>query len=181
MATIGKQFEQAIKENTPDEYLYYRLKDPAGAFGNNSSLRFSQKNPFDAMIFDPVCGLLYALELKTVSGKSISFERTKEEHGEIHVHQICGLQQWGKYDRVISGFIIEFRGLEKTIFLDIDTFTELSTSIDKKSFNLKDLDSRGLRYTIIDQHKLRTRYRYDMEKFLLASRDNYKEKEILYE
>ncbi len=178
---VGKQFEQAIKENTPSEYLYYRLKDPAGAFGNNGNLRFSQKNPFDAIIFDPQCGFLFALELKTVSGKSISFERTKEEHGEIHLHQIQGLQQWGKYNRVIAGFIIEFRGLERTIFLDIDAFTELSTIVDKKSFNINDLDSNGLQYTEIDQQKLRTRYKYDMEKLLSGFRDNYKVKENIDE
>lgn len=166
MGNVGKDFEAAIRKSVPEWCLYYKLPDQAAAFGQTSGLRFSKKNPFDAILFNPRTRTLYAVELKTVAGKSISFERTKDETGVIHKHQIDGLLEWSKYDGVVAGFIIEFRQEETTVFLDIKTFTELSSSVDKKSFNLSDLDAHALQYTVIEQQKLRTRYRYDIEKFL---------------
>lgn len=166
MPNAGKQFETAIKSACPDGILIYRLKDPAGAFGGSSSLRFSNRNPFDFLMFDPSKRILYALELKTVSGKSISFERTAEDHGEIHRHQIDGLKEWGAYGGVIAGFIIEFRELETTVFLHIDGFCSMAAQLRKKSFRLEDLDRLGIPYLVIPQEKKRTRYRYDIAAFL---------------
>lgn len=160
MASVGKQFEQAIKESVSDEYLIYRLPDPASAFGQGTNLRFSKKNPFDFIIWNPKTKTLFALELKTVAGKSISFEREKSDNGVIHKHQIDGLREWAKYDGIVAGFVIEFRENETTVFLDIDSFDRLEKAINKKSFNMGDLDE--LSYTIIPQKKMRTRYKYDL-------------------
>ena len=166
MANPGKVFEADLKASIPDGVLIYRLPDPAAAFGGSGNLRFSKKNPFDFIIWNPERMYLYALELKSVSGKSVSFERTKEDNGIIHKHQIDGLTEWSQYDRVVAGFIIEFRNEETTMFLNIDTFHELEKVIDKKSFHRGDLDAHGLPYAIIPQKKLRVHNRYDMEKFL---------------
>lgn len=163
---LGKVFEEQIKKYTPDGILVYRLGDAAQSFGGGSAgLRFSNKNPFDYMMWHPDRRTLFALELKTVSGKSISFERTKQDKGEIHYHQIRGLNEWNSYDGTICGFIIEFRQLETTVFLDINHFNRLVDSIPKKSFNMDDLNQNEVPYFVIPQEKLRTRYRYDMEKF----------------
>ena len=117
-------------------------------------------------MWDSVGRILFALELKTVKGKSISFERTKDDHGEIHKHQIEGLTEWAKYDGVISGFIIEFRQIEKTIFLEIDDFNKLIELISKKSFTIKDLENNNIPYIVIGQEKARTRYTYDIDNFI---------------
>lgn len=165
-SNIGKVFEQQIKKSVPEYALAYRLQDSTGSFGG-SNLRFSNKNPFDFLIWDSKRRILYALELKSVSGRSISFERSKEERGEIHYHQIQGLLEWSKYDWTVCGLLIEFREAETTIFLDVGEFMRLSDSISKKSFNLKDLAS--YRHVVVPQTKHRTRYTYDIEYLLSAS------------
>lgn len=165
---IGKVFESQIKKSTPDYALLYRLPDSAQSFGGGN-LRFSNRNPFDFLLWDSIKHKLYAMEMKTVSGKSISFERNKQEKGEIHFHQINGLNDWNKFDGITCGFVIEFRQLEKTIFLEISEFNKLISAITKKSFNFNDLAENNISYIVIRQEKSRTRYIYDIDTFL---RDN---------
>ena len=165
---IGKIFESQIKKSVPDYALLYRLPDSAQSFGGGN-LRFSNRNPFDFLLWDSIKHKLYAMEMKTVSGKSISFERNKQEKGEIHFHQINGLNDWNKFDGITCGFVIEFRQLEKTIFLEISEFNKLISVITKKSFNFNDLTENDISYIVIKQEKSRTRYIYDIDTFL---RDN---------
>lgn len=169
---IGKVFEEQLKKSAPPYSLLYRLPDSAQSFGGSSLLRFSSKNPFDFLLWDSIGHILYALEAKTVSGKSISFERTKDDKGEIHIHQIDGLNAWQKYNGIIAGFIIEFRALEKTVFITIENFNKIMVSINKKSFTLKDLDDNEITYFIIPQKKARTRFTYDLDCLLIEMRKN---------
>ena len=109
--------------------------------------------------------ILFCLELKTVSGKSISFERTKNDKGIIHLYQIDSLKKLGKYKNVVSGLIIDFRKTDDTYFLNIKDWDNLINSITKKSFNKDDL----LKYTIpilIKKEKLRVNYRYNIDFFI---------------
>lgn len=168
MVNIGKIFEQQIKKSIPDYILLYRLPDSAESFNRSSTLRFSRKNPFDYIMWDSNAKVLYALELKTVKGKSISFERDVCDKGEIHIHQINGLREWDKYDGVICGFIIEFRELEKTIFLTINDFDRLISIIQKKSFNFDDLNKNEIQYIIIPQTKQKKYFLYDIKEMLCA-------------
>lgn len=162
----GKRFEADFKKSVPSYALLYRISDSAQAFGGSSNLRFSSKNPFDYLIWNSKRYILYALELKTVAGKAISFERSKEESGEIHWHQVEGLNKWNRYDGIICGFIIEFRKIEKTVFIDISDFNKLINTITKKSFNFDDLDNHKINYVIIGQEKVRTHYKYKVDEFL---------------
>ena len=164
----GKRFEADFKKSVPSYALLYRLPDSAQAFGGSSNLRFSSKNPFDYLMWDSKKHILYALELKTVAGKAISFERSKDESREIHWHQIEGLNKWNKYDGIVCGFIIEFRKIEKTVFIDISDFNELMNTITKKSFNFDDLNNHKINYVVIGQDKVRTRYRYGVDEFLMS-------------
>lgn len=166
MKNQGKIFEQAIKESVPDYALFYRLPDPAQSFGGGKKTRFSRHNPFDFLIWNPKNRTLFALEAKTVNGKSISFEREKCDHGEIHHYQITGLNEWSKYEGVVAGFIIEFREIETTVFIRINDFNKLLDSIDKKSFNYGDLEKYKLPFVVIQQLKKRTRYSYNIENLL---------------
>lgn len=179
MPNIGKIFETQWKVSTPSYALLYRLPDSAQAFGGNNNLRFSSKPPFDYLMWDSKKHILYALELKTVAGKAISFERSKEENREIHWHQIEGLNKWNKYDGIICGFVIEFRMIEKTVFIDIGDFNKLINVIIKKSFNFDDLDKYNIRYVTIGQTKARTRYTYDIDSFL--KNQEQLEEEKIYE
>lgn len=169
---VGKQFELNFKKSVPEYVLLYRLPDSAQSFGTNSNLRFSRKNPFDYLMWDSHNHVLYALELKTVKGISISFEKDtenkdgKKNSREIHLHQIKGLNEWNKYDGIICGFVIEFRQITTTIFLEIESFNQLIKQITKTSFNYNNVVQSGLPYTIIPQKKKRTQYRYEIEKML---------------
>lgn len=139
-------------------------------------MRFSAKNPFDFLLWDSKRHILYALEAKTVAGKSISFERSKEDSGVIHIHQINGLNAWNRYDGITCGFLIEFREIETTIFLNIENMNRLMLSLKKKSFTIKDLEENSIPFCIIPQKKKRTRYTYDLDYFL--SKDNLIKQEI---
>lgn len=163
----GKVFEEQIKKSVPDYVLLYRIPDSAQSFGHTDYLRFSAKNPFDYLLWDSKKHILYALELKSMDGKSISFDRSpSDKGGKIHYHQILGLNNWSKYDGIICGFLIEFRQIETTIFLEISEFNRLIGIIPKKSFNFDDLEKCGIDYTIVEQQKARTRYTYNIEKLL---------------
>ena len=86
---VGKNFEENWKKSIPKYIWNYRPPDQAQSFNSNkdeSKLRFSAKSPCDCFIFDG--NMLYTLELKTVGTNSISFERTKNDKGIIHKHQI---------------------------------------------------------------------------------------------
>lgn len=168
---VGKQFEDDWKRSVPEYALIYRLPDSAQSFGRSDRLRFSAKPPFDFLMWDSRKYVLYALELKTVSGKSISFERTKEDKGAIHHHQIKGLNEWNEYNGIICGIVINFRGAEKTVFIEITEFNKLISATEKKSFSLDDLDRYGVRHIVIEQTKMRTRYKYDIDKFLKGGTD----------
>ncbi len=164
----GKIFERAFAQSVPDYALLYRLPDPAQSFGGGNNIRFSRTNPFDFILFDSRARTLFAIETKTVAGKSISFERTKFERAEIHYSQIQGLNDWNVYDGVVGCFVIEFRGIEKTVLIDIDNFNKLIDKIEKKSFNFNDLAECGINYYVIPQTKKRTQFTYDVDAVLLA-------------
>lgn len=166
MKNEGKRFEEDIKKSVPDYALLHRLPDPPQSFGGSNNLRFSKKNPFDFILWDSKRCILYALEAKTVKGKSISFERTKDEHGEIHYHQIKGLLEWDNYNGTVCGFIIEFREIETTVFISIADFINLMNATDKKSFNFNDLQELNIPFISVPQNKKRTHYLYDIEHLL---------------
>lgn len=107
----------------------------------------------------------FCLELKTVAGKSISFEKTKKDQGIIHYHQIEYLKSCLNYKNIIPGLIIDFRGTGNTWFLHINQWDGLINSITKKSFNESDLLSYSHPILILKK-KLKVNYRYDVMKFI---------------
>ena len=162
----GKRFENDFKKSTPSYALLYRIPDPPQSFKKASNLRFSSKPPFDYILWDSSRHKLFALELKTKNGKSISFERSKEDNGDIHYHQIEQLNLWSSYDGIIAGLIIEFRSICMTIFIEIEEFNKLIKAISKKSFNLQDLIDHNIKYKSIEQKIKKTHFSYDVEGFL---------------
>ena len=136
-----------------------------------SNLRFSSKSPCDCFIFDG--DVLFPLELKSVSGKSISFERTENDKGVIHKHQIDYLSDASHFKNVIPGFILDFRSSEKTYFYFIGDFQNMINHITKKSFNEVDMEKYG-QPILVDKRKLKVNYRYDINKLL----DDIKSKRI---
>lgn len=168
--TIGKQFEDNVKDSCPDWLLVYRPPDAAQAFNMSSELRFSRHSPADFFFHHGESGFFYAVECKTFKG-SCSFERTEDDKGIIHLYQIESLIEFFEYENVISGFLLDFRKSGNTYFLFIDEFVNMIDSISKKSFTEQDM----LRYCspiIIGKKKLKVNYRYDIEQFLINA-ENY--------
>lgn len=168
---VGKKFEDAWKSSVPEDVYYLRLHDSANSFNQNSStLRFSMKSPYDCQLFDGKTRTLYCLELKSASGKSMSFERKKGDNksANIKYHQIESLTKASQYVGMVVGFVMNFRFEDKdteiTYFQSITDFNKMIDSITKKSFNLIDL----LKYNPIkiEQTKKKVNYTYNVEKFL---------------
>ena len=109
--------------------------------------------------------ILYTLELKSVGATSISFERTKEDKGVIHKHQIDNLLKFSTYENIVSGLILDFRLSDMTYFCMIEEFVNMINNLDKKSFNEKDL-YEWCNPIVIDKKKLKVNYRYNVGKFL---------------
>lgn len=172
--TIGKQFEDNVKDSCPDWLLVYRPPDAAQAFNMSSKLRFSRHSPADFFFYHGASGFFYAVECKTFQG-SCSFERVKEDTGIIHLYQIESLCNFSKYTNVISGFLLDFRKSGNTYFLYIDEFVDMINSINKKSFTELDM----LHYCspiIIVKKKLKVNYRYNIEQFLTDAENHMLEK-----
>ena len=110
--------------------------------------------------------VLYTLELKSVGTTSISFERTKEDIGVIHKHQIDTLEKFSTYKNVVSGFVLDFRLSDKTYFCMIEEFVNMVNNLDKKSFNEKDL-FEWCNPIEIEKKKLKVNYRYSIDKFFV--------------
>ena len=111
----------------------------------------------------------YTLELKSVGTTSISFERTKEDKGVIHKHQIDKLLEFSKYKNIISGLLLDFRLSDKTYFCMIEEFVNMIDNLDKKSFNEKDL-YEWCNPIAIEKKKMKVNYRYSVENFLKETR-----------
>lgn len=163
----GKIFEDNFSKSIPEYALLYRIPDAAQSFGHTNYLRFSAKNPFDFILWDSHKRILYALELKTIDGDSMPFDRQPgDKNGKIHYHQIIGLNNWNKYNGIIGAIIIEFRKIEKTVFIRIDDFNDLMKKIPKKSFRYEDLEKYQINYELIPQTKLKVNYRYNVGELL---------------
>ena len=79
----------------------------------------------------------------------------------IRQNQIDGLLEASKHN-LVAGLIINFRNENNdTFFITIDEFVDMTSSLNKKSFNVKDLESIGA--IRIESTKKRTRYTYNIE------------------
>ena len=94
------------------------------------------------------------------------YEANKSKTKEIHYHQIQGLNEWNKYDGITCGFIIEFRQIEKTVFIHIEDFNKIMAVIPKTSFSYNDIIEYKINHTVIEQEKARTRFTYKIDEFL---------------
>ena len=100
---------------------------------------------------------LYLIECKSTKGTSVPLSM-------IRSNQIKGLQEASKHN-LVAGILVNFRNENNdTFFILIDEFIDMMNSINKKSFNVKDLESIGA--TRVESTKKRTRYTYNIEKLV---------------
>lgn len=153
----GKIFEKAIKDSVPPTCWIYRFRDNAASFGNGMNTRFASSNICDYLCFDDLTRTLFLWELKSTKGTSISLNMVRD-------NQIKSLQEASKHN-LVAGFICNFRNENNdTFFINICDFVDMMHNINKKSFNVNDLENHGA--IRINNHKKRTRYTYDIEKLV---------------
>lgn len=82
----------------------------------------------------------------------------------IRENQINGLLEASRHN-LVAGMLINFRNENNdTFFITIDKYIDMMNSINKKSFNIKDLESIGA--TRVESTKKRTRYTYNISNLI---------------
>ena len=164
MKNRGKVFEENFKKSVPSYAMLYRLPDQAQVYSYSDKIRFTQKNPCDFLLWDSRARRLIWVELKTTLNKSMSFERTPEDKGMIHNHQIAGLEKFSAWEGVTAGFVLEFAANDEpqTVYIEVNDFINFIRRLPKKSFCIADLDEYGVPYYVIGQHLKKKHHKYDV-------------------
>ena len=162
----GKLFENDFKKSIPDTCWVYRLRDNASSFANGDNTRFTSSNICDFILLDDNTKTLFLIECKSTKSTSLSLSMLRE-------NQIKGLFEATKHN-LVAGLLVNFRNKDNdTFFIPIQEFINMLDTLNKKSFNLKDLEN--INAIRISSSKKRTRYSYDIAKFIkevIWSQDN---------
>ena len=154
----GKKFENDIKSSVPNTCWIYRLRDNASSFSGGNNTRFASTNICDYIAFDDITRTLFLWELKSTKNTSVPLTMIRQ-------NQIDGLLEASKHN-LVAGLIINFRNeYNDTFFITIDEFVDMTSSLNKKSFNVKDLESIGA--IRIESTKKRTRHTYNIENLII--------------
>lgn len=143
----GHIFEQEFKKSVPENVYIKKLKVSGMNYKGNG-------NEGDFLVYQ--YPQLYIFELKSHKGKSIPFDK-------LRINQIQGLDKLQNIPGVITGFIFNFRDLEKTYFIKVNDIIEYMLSGERKSFPIEWVESIGIK---IEHKKARTRYTYNILKLL---------------
>ena len=146
----GKHFEEDFIKSIPKNCFTYRFKD-AGGWSNATNLRFTPSNICDFMVFNGK--YLYLIELKSVKGKSFSFNNLG-----THLKEMV---KAATFENTKALYIINFREINKTFVVNATTMQELILG-SKKSVNVKDLEE--MKQELIAQTIKRTRWKYEFLK-----------------
>ena len=155
----GKKFEDCFNKSVPKEYFCYRLRD-AGGWSNADNTRFTPSNMCDFIMYAK--GRIYLLELKSVKENSLSYSNIgKIENGVIKKTSV--LAEECKKECVVSGYLINYRGANKTYFVSADKLADRMLNNPKKSLNLKECEEIGV---FVEQTLKRVNYVYNVENFI---------------
>jgi len=163
LKNTGKIFEDDFKASVPRDVYYLRLHDSSIGFDiAHSTQRFSLKSPYDAVLCKN--GKMYALELKSHKGKSMSFGDKKDK--VIKMRQVENLLAAKEVGGAVAGLILNFSDYEETYFIDARKFYDFTQTCGKKSINLDNVREFGIK---IPCEKKKTHYRYDLNPILKNS------------
>lgn len=116
---IGSKFQEDIEKSSNEQGIFFHnIKDVYLPPDVRRRVKLP-RNKYDIIIFHK--GYLFPIELKSTDKKSISFSEKI-----IKQHQIESLLEATKFDRVISGFLMNFRDQpdNKTFFIPIQEFVK---------------------------------------------------------
>ncbi|OAA87779.1 Holliday junction resolvase RecU [Clostridium ljungdahlii] len=157
MQNQGKKFEQDFYNSflsSHKKVFIYRLRDSSSAWNIGEKGRFTISNMCDFIAFYKK---LLLLELKSFRGKSCPFTNIKK-------HQVVEMYNSQKNcDDVKAFFIFNFRDLKETYAVNINYIYNIYTERTRKSVSLNFCKENG---TLIGQEIKRTRYSYNLKKFL---------------
>lgn len=143
----GKSFEQDIKNSIPEDFYVERYKDDTAGFKGVD-------NPADYRLYK--YPYTFLIECKTHKGKSLPLAKIRD-------NQIKGLVKAGNYLGIYAGFLINYRELEETYYIQADKVLYFILQGTRKSIPVEWCRENGVR---IEQIKKRTRYTYNLEKWL---------------
>ncbi len=144
MQNSGKIFESDFMKSIPSSVFCYRIHD-TGGIGGSRTLRFTQKNLCDFILFYK--SKIYLIELKSHKGKSIPFDRFTQLNMMIKQ----------RLENVIPLFIVNFADVQKTYIMKAQDIAELKK--ERKSLSLAMCEEYGYG---MDQWLLRSHWRYDL-------------------
>lgn len=111
----------------------------------------------DLIMYSDTTQTLYCLEQKSSKGTSIPLSMIRQ-------NQIDELTEASKH-YLVAGFLINFRNKNNdTYFIEIDDFNNMLSDLNKKSFNIKDLENNNAIY--IESECKKVNYMYDVKKFI---------------
>lgn len=143
----GKQFEKDFYASVPPDIFVYRMKDDSLGFAG-------VRNPCDFILYKTPN--IYLLELKSHKGKSIPFTA-------IQSNQIESLYRFSFIDGVVAGFVLNFRDVNETYFVDAVFAYHFYKAGERKSYSLDWVRDNGI---LIPQELKRTRFKYDLSSLL---------------
>lgn len=182
---IGARFQEDIEKSCKEQGVFFHnIKDVFLPPDVRKRVRLP-KNNYDAFMFSEQ-GYLFPIELKSTDKKSISFSESV-----IKTHQIEKLAEVASYERVIPGFLMNFRSQSNNLayFIPINKFLEYKhlaenqlehnykcrkgKKLNKSSISLDICEEIGFEVLNI---KKRTRYRYYINDLLERLINNYNKK-----
>lgn len=167
----GKIFEESFVSSVDKSHvLVKRLNDNAASWSGGNASRFASKNECDFIFYEMNERIFMGLELKSTKNSLTFWREDFEIKGvkqsfNIKKNQILGLSRWSEYNGTICGLVINFREFNnKTFFIEIKDFLKYTDKLNKKSINIDDV--LKMDHIEIKSQLKRTKYKYDIEKFI---------------
>lgn len=169
----GKEFEKDFQNSVPEYADIYRLRDGTATHGMNNQCpnckslipnktRFQVRNICDYIMY--CYPVQYYIELKSYTGKSISFSAfLDEKKGDYK--KVNELRSRAMKKGVQAGMIVNFRDVDETYYLPIEKFFEawsLAKRTGKKSIPIAYFETDAI---FIPQNKKVSRWSYDLDLF----------------
>lgn len=160
----GYVLQDNIKKSCEkQDILFYRFKDSPFSFANSDKTKFTTNNICDCMMF--LANKLLFVELKSTKGKSFSFtEHSLRQLNDINkiIHNKQGLRRFGVY----GCFIIEFRELEETYFIQVQDILKYLNENNTKTINIQKYIKNN-KFIKVEQKLLRKNYTFDFRKLFI--------------
>lgn len=168
----GYVLQDNIKKSCEkQDILFYRFRDSPFSFANSDKTKFTTNNICDCMMF--LANKLLFVELKSTKGKSFSFtEHSLRQLNDINkiIHNKQGLKRFGVY----GCFIIEFRELEETYFIQVQDILKYLNENNTKTVNIQKY-IKDNKFIKVEQKLLRKNYTFDIRKLFIDLGGNYNE------